>query len=205
MKRLLLTLLCLLFAYPCFAAEPIQLARMSPWVAGSVAATSCTEKDGQKTYYGYAKFEDANYKYLHSNFTPATSYTVHTLYLRLKKDANTTYSPNYPITAYICDDSSGHPGTCVASDNTVLANSIAYSSWDWYKFQFAAGVNLTTSVWHIQAMAGDLTTYDISWAANYSAAHASDWKVYRSPNGTDWTQFASNGYQFMFYLTECAE
>jgi len=40
MKRLFLNLLCLLFAYPCFAAEPIQLARMSPWVAGSVAAVA---------------------------------------------------------------------------------------------------------------------------------------------------------------------
>lgn len=42
MKRLLLTILCVLFAYPCFAAEPIQLARMNPWVAGSVAANSCS-------------------------------------------------------------------------------------------------------------------------------------------------------------------
>jgi len=44
MKRLLLNLLCVLFAYPCFAAEPIQLARMNPWVAGSVASApaSCT-------------------------------------------------------------------------------------------------------------------------------------------------------------------
>jgi len=42
MKRLFLTFLCVLFAYPCFAAEPIQLARMNPWVAGSVAANSCS-------------------------------------------------------------------------------------------------------------------------------------------------------------------
>lgn len=44
MKRLLLNLLCLLFAYPCFAAEPIQLARMNPWVAGSnyQSSASCT-------------------------------------------------------------------------------------------------------------------------------------------------------------------
>lgn len=40
MKRLLLTLLCVLFAYPCFAGEPIQLARMNPWVAGSGVATT---------------------------------------------------------------------------------------------------------------------------------------------------------------------
>lgn len=45
MKRLLLNLLCVLFAYPCFAGEPIQLARMSPWVAGSVSAAAVSYAD----------------------------------------------------------------------------------------------------------------------------------------------------------------
>jgi len=53
MKRLLLTLLCVLFAYPCFAAEPIQLARMNPWVAGSVASSAgpCDNLGSNQAYY----------------------------------------------------------------------------------------------------------------------------------------------------------
>lgn len=199
MKRLFLILLCLLIF--CGIAD----ARMNPWVAGSVVTSSCSEKDGQKTYNNYCSFEDSSRKYWHNNFTPTTSYTAKTLYVRLKKDANTTYSPNYAMTAYICDDSGGHPTSCTTSDNTVLANSIAYADWGWYKFQFSAGVNLTTDVHHIQVMAEDLSTYNILWAMNYDVGHSSDWRNYYSADGINWTMSGSNGNQFMFYLTECAE
>lgn len=93
MKRLLLIALCLLiFPWtPCQSAEPIQLARMNPWVAGSVAAEigdgiiGGTDNSNQSVVFSgkfistlYATSTAGNVRYAHILVTtgPATDSTV---------------------------------------------------------------------------------------------------------------------------------
>ena len=208
MKRLLLNLLCLLFAYPCFAAEPIQLARMSPWVAGSVTVSgSCSCTATGKSCTGADPFAIAMCYYadrrsLAQEFTASSSGTICKASLRLKKSGDTGNNPTLQVCIY--SDESDVPnaiiGTC--STNIVNVNSLTTSYAD-VEFTGIEAAVVNSSKYHIAvASSAQCTNELVSWAVADSGCEVNTMYHSFGDSTPSWSK-VSNVYNFEFTTTMC--
>jgi hypothetical protein len=193
MKRLLLTLLCLLFAYPCFAAEPIQLARMNPYIAAVNSSATCSEghpynatsSSNAAAAIGY----DSSYYSINCLFTtgssPGTVVAGNTI---LRKIGSPVFVMTFKLCGAGSDDAHVDSSSCV----TLMAlNASDISSSDTsYSFSGVNDALSSTTKYHIVVDVSSVTTANstnyISWRGNTSASGYTVYKI-----GAGWTSLST--------------
>lgn len=199
MKRLFLTLLCLLTF--CGIAD----ARMLQGIAGAVTAASCGITEVQETQNEYALLgEDVSVDtiYIYGVFTTTSEQVLKTAYVYLKKNN----SPTFNIRMFIYDTANSKPtgSPLCTSDADYLSSSLT-TSFQWIKFQFSSGCSLNNAKKYAIVLFDVEGTVSASsvvmWGLNSDATGAS---YGYSADGSTWTA-TSNDDQMDFRLTTCAE
>jgi hypothetical protein len=169
MRKIILAILCLFLSSPCLAAEPVQLARTNPYVAGAGASAAAyvEEQSFGNEDYVINLANTAARKYLALAFTTVGAYTLKKLAVDIKKVA-----AGQDVTCYIYDDSTGPSTLLGTSTNTVLAANISTSFTNPYAVQCTfAGVALSpTTKYYAVVMGGGVSGTNYLACADQDAA-----------------------------------
>jgi len=211
MKRLLWIPLLFLCS-TLWAAEPVQLARMNPYIAGVGVATACTVETLTCTAgSGDSAIINFDTSDATSNFGSTTQQagtfvlakdtriTKYTVYLR---DNNPTYDAAN-VTASIRADSSGKPtGSDIAGSAVVVAeSSIANGSLGDVTFTLSTPTNFTAATYHLvtvgdTAEVADTAVARQTGASGYTANVSTD-------GGSTWTTGANTRRRMAIYGCQC--
>lgn len=187
MKRLLLTILCLLFTYPCFAGEPIQLAMMNPWVAGSVVnETPCSIMGSQETTGGSGS-STAGYLFGNLITVSGTCY-VNKVYYYAYTDCA---AGDVKLAVYAT--SGGHP----TGDPIAISDEIPFeSSSGWYSANITK-TTLNAGTYALIASSASVCVYFITGSDEYMSYDSSN---YPTNPFTTWSGTSTSSSTISMYI-----
>jgi len=176
MRRIFFSLL--VFLLLCFSVN----AQEYDYCAGAGgAACTQTKLHSQETVSAAAGIGITSSAYRASSYTAGTNDPIRTLYLLLDRDGATDNTS--AVTAYLCPDNEGTPGTppnistCTAADSTIAHNTLSADA-AYAKFNWAAGYAQTasTTYWIVVHFAYvDGTTF-INWSYNNTVDGQTVWR-----------------------------
>ena len=193
MKRLILFLL--LISCSAWGGEPIEIARMNPYIAGSgvasAAAPAACSIDSPAANNDQTFGSDATNhtdRWLATEFTTSSSCTLNSVTLRYHKVAGTDRN----INVYIYSDSTGPSSSLYTSSTTINTNTdVASTSYPGEEEVFSFSpttLDASTKYWIVMTIDGtDGTSYARTMKTTDSGKI-----TYRSADGSSWTALSSN-------------
>lgn len=198
MKRLVPTLLCVLFIASIVNAGPIQerqKAILSMWAA---AGETCELISSPQTTgaNATAHLGETDIQYLHSAFVAEANATVRTVVLQMSTDNN---SPTENVVVALCTSSGGAPNVCTNADSVMSSPGVAG-----YKYlRWADGYAITNgTTYHIRLYTAENSGTNY-YKVNYNSG-VSSYVVRRSADGSSWANYAGDSSaRIVFELSEC--